>query len=617
MSTYPPSGTSTGTSGVSGTRGVSTGPSTPTTPTTTTTGTTTGPTYSGGAGGLAGGPGAGTRPSGTALGESEVVGVGSMRRRPHLTTILVTGATGTIGKKVIVEMEKMRKKGLYAYNLAVGTHGTERRPTDQEYLRQFDRIIRLDAEDIGTLDFRGVDALCVIAPNKENRVNMVRNYVTAARDAGVKYILLVSVLGCEDRGDMFSQHFRDMEVEIENSGIACTFLRVNFLMENLRKQADLIQRESVIRLPIVNGRWAPISAEDVAKAVAAMLRRPEPHMNKAYDLTGPELLSGADIARCASRGLNRDIRFESCSADEYVELVGRHGVPTWLGRSMADFLSRFGTTSRFADIDSRDFFFDLTGERQMTLTQWFQLHSQEFPQVGKPAMPAAAPTREAAPVPVPAMALVAPWGGGGGMVGPLGPADAQLMIDVLNEMINDRLRFTRSQRQIMIENEDRLRHLYDLRGTLSGALSKFRVGQVPLYQRTEAPELGGRAGIGEEVGGAGRTGAGYETGVGTTTTGYGPSTGVGGVGGGYERGGYAGAKEPGREEWGRPGYGAAKEPGREEWSKPTTTTGTTTTVGGGDVYGRGIGEKQQQQQYQPMQQQAQTQTSAGVPVGGR
>ncbi len=134
------------------------------------------------------------------------------------------------------------------------------------------------------------------------------------------------------------RQFKEVEDVIERSSIPCTFVRSNFYMENLYLQ----DFSKGLLLPLFGGRWAPIAVQDVAKCIVGIVQEPEPHMNKAYDLTGPELLYGEDIADIASRCLGRKIPFYDCQPEEFYELLVSQGVQHWLANGMADFFHCIG-----------------------------------------------------------------------------------------------------------------------------------------------------------------------------------------------------------------------------------------------------------------------------------
>ena len=49
-----------------------------------------------------------------------------------------------------------------------------------------------------------------------------------------------------------------------------------------------VRASNELALPMGNGKTSPISAVDVARAVAVILDDPAPHIGQIYDLTGPE-----------------------------------------------------------------------------------------------------------------------------------------------------------------------------------------------------------------------------------------------------------------------------------------------------------------------------------------
>ena len=64
-------------------------------------------------------------------------------------------------------------------------------------------------------------------------------------------------------------------------------------------------------MPIGKGAYAPINARDIALAAKIILNNPEPHYGRIYKLTGPELVTGVEIAGKASRGLHKPVMFKN------------------------------------------------------------------------------------------------------------------------------------------------------------------------------------------------------------------------------------------------------------------------------------------------------------------
>ena len=70
-----------------------------------------------------------------------------------------------------------------------------------------------------------------------------------------------------------------------------------------------VRTSDALMLPMGGGKISPISAVDVASAVAAILDDPAPHIGQIYDLTGPESADLDHYARTFSEALGRPIRY--------------------------------------------------------------------------------------------------------------------------------------------------------------------------------------------------------------------------------------------------------------------------------------------------------------------
>ena len=104
------------------------------------------------------------------------------------------------------------------------------------------------------------------------------------------------------------------------SGLPVVHVRPTIFQENfffLDWAADQIRRDGTIRLPFGSGRTSPVSTQDVAEAVAAILVDPAPHIGKIYEFTGPR---SEDLHGLASRYaalLGRPVSYTAVSLDEW------------------------------------------------------------------------------------------------------------------------------------------------------------------------------------------------------------------------------------------------------------------------------------------------------------
>jgi hypothetical protein len=213
----------------------------------------------------------------------------------------------------------------------------------------------------------------------ENRVHQVREYVKAAKQANVKFILLLSIINCEVRGNAMTRQFAQIEDIVEGSGIPCSFLRSNFYMENLLFQAPALA-EGKLMLPLGNGKLNLVALEDVANASAHMMVDPEKFVDKAFDLNGKEAVTGEELAEHFSHCIEEDVEYQNCSVDDYVRLLSQMQVPEWLASNMAGYIQSFQTDHTLEDMDCSDFYQDLTHDQQTTMSMWHDKHHDELQQ---------------------------------------------------------------------------------------------------------------------------------------------------------------------------------------------------------------------------------------------
>lgn len=188
-------------------------------------------------------------------------------------TILVTGATGTVGRHII---DQLSEKGIKVRALS-RSNGKTNLPAEVQ-------VVSGDLDRPETLQphFINVDSLFLITQNEQSDAKYLTNkrIIQMAKEAGVKRI--VAVMDFEGN---------PIEEVIKNSGLEWTILRpVEFMKNVLYDWVESIQKEGVIRTAFPESLSAKIHEADIATvAVKALIE--EGHHEKIYDLTGPEALS--------------------------------------------------------------------------------------------------------------------------------------------------------------------------------------------------------------------------------------------------------------------------------------------------------------------------------------
>jgi len=130
-----------------------------------------------------------------------------------------------------------------------------------------------------------------------------------------------------------------------------------------------------LRLPMGSGKTSPISAMDVARAVAVVLEDPKPHIGQIYNLTGFESADLEHYARRYSEALGRTIRYRDVPLSDWSEQLLRSGVPAHVVKhlSVMTELNKQGRYDRMTDD-----LFGLTGQKPMSMYEFVKLHAAEF-----------------------------------------------------------------------------------------------------------------------------------------------------------------------------------------------------------------------------------------------
>ena len=142
-----------------------------------------------------------------------------------------------------------------------------------------------------------------------------------------------------------------------------------------------VRTSDALMLPMGGGKISPISAVDVASAVAAILDDPAPHIGQIYDLTGPESADLDHYARIFSEALGRPIRYRDVPLPAWSEGLRQARFPEHVVSHLSAMveLTRQGRYDRMTDTMRK-----LTGKPPTSMRDFVKLHAAEF----KPREPA-------------------------------------------------------------------------------------------------------------------------------------------------------------------------------------------------------------------------------------
>jgi NAD(P)H dehydrogenase (quinone) len=213
--------------------------------------------------------------------------------------IIVSGASGNLGGLTVKEL---LARGVPASRLIL----VSRTPEEQEEYRRMGASVRFGdfthPESLAAAYAGGTHMLLISVggTKTESASKLLKRAIDAAKAAGVQHIAYTSYVGIT-RGDVEGRAADHQETEeaLRASGVAWTMLRNSIYMEGLVNQAARMVAAGKATIPPNESPIGYITRADCAAAAAAVLSTAG-HENKAYDITGPELLGVREIAAAAS-----------------------------------------------------------------------------------------------------------------------------------------------------------------------------------------------------------------------------------------------------------------------------------------------------------------------------
>lgn len=242
--------------------------------------------------------------------------------------ILVTGATGNVGREVVASLT------VQGIPVAAGDFKPiAKRDLVSELVEP--RLFSFNDPETWTAAFAGVRRMFVLRPPQIANVQKeLFPALDAATRAGVEHFVFLSIINVEALTS--TPHYK-IEGHLRNLGRDWTFLRSSFFMQNLNTtHRDEIRLRNELFLPVGNARTSFIDARDVGAVAALTLSQPG-HAGQAYDITGSEALDYDAVAALFSRALGRTIHYRNPSPLRYLLRQLRQGkalpfavVTTWL-----------------------------------------------------------------------------------------------------------------------------------------------------------------------------------------------------------------------------------------------------------------------------------------------
>ncbi|WP_439378801.1 NmrA family NAD(P)-binding protein [Amycolatopsis lexingtonensis] len=241
--------------------------------------------------------------------------------------ILVTGATGTVGFEAVRLLSAR-------HHAARALVRDPSRVANRATLADEIEIVTGDFDDPGSLDaaMAGVDTVILVSPAVPAQEIAV---VDSAVRGGVTHVVKITSKASADSPVDRRRGQARIEAHLAATGLPHTLLRSNAYLQNLLALAPSVRQTRGFTMSAGDGQVGMIDARDVAAAATRIALAPAAHAGRTYRLTGPDLITYADIAEELSATLGHDVEYRRIRPDEHRAAMIRAGVPEAVATSNA------------------------------------------------------------------------------------------------------------------------------------------------------------------------------------------------------------------------------------------------------------------------------------------
>lgn len=238
-------------------------------------------------------------------------------------SILITGATGTIGSELA---KQLSAKGV-SFRAIVRS------------LDNAKELASLQGAEVVVGDFNDAESLtnalkdiehAFLLTNSSEEAEMLQSkFVAAAGDAGAQHIVKLSQFAADLHSPVrFLRYHAAVEQKIQQSGMTYTFLRPNLFMQGLLGFKDTIINQGKFFAAAGDAKISIVDIRDIAAIAVEALTNKE-HEGKIYDITGPEALTHQEMANYFSDEIGRSVRYINVSPADMKQALFSAGFPNW------------------------------------------------------------------------------------------------------------------------------------------------------------------------------------------------------------------------------------------------------------------------------------------------
>lgn len=175
----------------------------------------------------------------------------------------------------------------------------------------------------------GAEKALIVLPNTEHQEAMEKQFTDLAVAAHLKHLVKISSM--ESSADATvpipQVHWR-LEEYIRAADVPSTIIRPTFFMQNLLGSGTTIKGQGQLLLPMADAVTAMGDSRDVGDVVAEVMTG-SGHEGKSYEITGPAVMTFAEVAACFSEVLGKPVEYVDQDPEDFREIMAQFLDDDW------------------------------------------------------------------------------------------------------------------------------------------------------------------------------------------------------------------------------------------------------------------------------------------------
>lgn len=242
--------------------------------------------------------------------------------------ILVTGATGLLGARIVQYLQKKLPPG----QVVASGRNVIKAPQGVPF-----RVVDYDHPSTIEAALEGVERVVLVSGNEVGkRVQQHKAVIDAAAAAGVQLLAYTSILKADASPLLLAAEHRGTEEVLRAGKLPFILLRNGWYSENFTNTASLAIQLGFLQSAARDGRFSTAPRDDYAQAAAALILRDDHRPGQTYELAGSTSFSKYEYAELLSRKSGAQVTVQDLTEAQFAAALVKAGLPEGFAKILAD-----------------------------------------------------------------------------------------------------------------------------------------------------------------------------------------------------------------------------------------------------------------------------------------